>query len=267
MANEMAAKLKNNERLAAREALIFGWRPGSSPLFPKLAALGIVGGIFTILLANLRVSVVTPGAVTGRHASLMLMPAAAMSGEWLSKAREGGPFPSRFEPDEWESALSLERDMMAALLRPATSYTPALRELPANEPVPAVPLANKGERVFPPGEKIRRDPVISTPIRMMPGLYPLSGVTAAELPEKTPPFPGEITAAMASTPWRFLIRLLPGGGVADCTSLAGSEEPDANEIEAWLRQMKFDPATYKRSPWIAVAVHFTNQPADGTDAR
>jgi len=102
---------------------------------------------------------------------------------------------------------------------------------------------------------------------MMPGLYPLSGVTAAELPEKIPPFPGEITAAMASTPWRFLIRLLPGGGVADCTSLTGSEEPGANDIEAWLRQMTFGPATYQRSPWIAVAVHFTNQPADGTDAR
>jgi broad specificity phosphatase PhoE len=75
------------------------------------------------------------------------------------------------------------------------------------------------------------------------------------------------TAAMASTPWRFLIRLLPGGGVADCTSLTGSEEPGANDIEAWLRQMTFGPATYQRSPWIAVAVHFTNQPADGTDAR
>jgi hypothetical protein len=267
MENEMAAKPKNIERLAARASLLFEWRQPSSPLFSKLAALGIVGGIFALLLANLQVHVLTPGAVTGQSASLMLMPTAATSGEWLSKAREGGPFPSRFEPLEWESASSLEGDVMASLLRPATTYSPVLRELPANEPAPAVPLANKGERVFPPVVKIRRTPVIPSSTGMMPGLYPLSGVTAAELPEKIPPLSGEITAAMAATPWRFLIRLLPGGGVADCTSLAGSEEPGANEIEAWLRQMTFDPATYKRSPWITVAVYFTNQPADGTDAR
>jgi len=267
MANDMAAKLKRNEILAARATLLFGWRPAPSPLIPKLAALGIVGGIFALLLVNLRVRVVTPGVVSGQRASLMLMPTAATSGEWLSKAREGGPFPSRFEPQEWQPALTIERDAMALLRQPPAPYVPALRELPATEPIPAVPLASKGERVFPPVPKSQRAAIKPSPTKMMPGLYPLSGVTADELPENMPPFPGEVTAAMASAPWRFLIRLLPGGGVADCTSLAGSEEPGTDEITAWLRQMTFDPATYKRSPWIAVAVHFTNQPADGTDAR
>jgi hypothetical protein len=263
----MAAKLKRGERLKARSALLFDWHPAPSPLGPKLVALGITAGIFSLLMFNVRVRVVTPGLITGRHASLMLLPGTGAGNEWALKAREGGPFPSRFEPGDWPPVLQIEREMLASLRLPAVPYQPALRDPPSGEPVPSLPLATKGVRVFPPVRKSSRPVAEMPPSRLMPALYPLSGLEAAELPDDLPPFPGEVTVATASMPWRFLIRLLPGGGVADCTSLAGMEAPGVAEIQAWLKQVQFRPETAGKSPWIAVAVHFTNQRTDGTDAR
>ena len=42
---------------------------------------------------------------------------------------------------------------------------------------------------------------------------------------------------------------------------------DPDRFEAWLHRIQFKPEPGKPFRWIAVGVGFTNQPADGTDAR
>ena len=72
---------------------------------------------------------------------------------------------------------------------------------------------------------------------------------------------------MTAEPWHFLVRLDAAGNVMDCVSLAGEAEGDAAPLEAWLRRVSFNPEPKKPSRWIAVGVGFTNQAADGSDAR
>jgi hypothetical protein len=73
---------------------------------------------------------------------------------------------------------------------------------------------------------------------------------------------------MSSASWRFLVRLNPDGGVAECVSLEKGGEAGAPELEAWLHQIQFKPELGKPFRWIAVGIGFTNQPvADGPDAR
>jgi hypothetical protein len=102
---------------------------------------------------------------------------------------------------------------------------------------------------------------------LVPSLYPLSGITPAEMPQELPPFDGPVNPAMAAESWRFLLRLNAAGGVLDCVSLSGGDEAGASALEDWLRRVSFQPEPAKPTRWIAVGVGFSNQPADGSDAR
>ena len=146
-------------------------------------------------------------------------------------------------------------------------YVPALRDLPAENQLRPLELATKGELIFP----SRKSAPTTTPdpaeLKLAPTLYPLSGITRESLPETLPPFNDAVTAAMSSASWRFLLRLTAGGSVAECVSLEKGGEAGAPELEAWLQRIQFQPEPAKPFRWIAVGVGFTNQPADGTDAR
>ncbi len=87
------------------------------------------------------------------------------------------------------------------------------------------------------------------------------------MPRELPPFDGAVDATMTAEPWRFLVRLDAAGNVQDCVSLAGGDEAGPSPLEDWLRRVPFNPEPAKPSRWIAVGVGFTNQPADGPDAR
>jgi hypothetical protein len=102
---------------------------------------------------------------------------------------------------------------------------------------------------------------------LVPALYPLSGITPAEMPKELPPFDGEVAPAMAAEPWRFLLRLDTAGRVLDCISLVGGDEPGKTALEAWLRRVSFQPDRARATRWIALGLGFSNQPADGSDTR
>jgi hypothetical protein len=247
---------------------IFNWRRPGNPALSKIFAILVAGGLFALLLNNVRIRVAAPATWAAPKATVIHVSDDAEGRALTQRAREGGPFPSRFLPSEWEGAADLERAAMAAARWTPPPYVPALRDLP-DEAAPPLRLAARGVAVLP--KRLPAAPGVPVPVklRLAPVLYPLSGIGAAEIPRDLPPIDGAaVDAAMIAETWRFLVRLDAAGHVWDCVSLVGGDEADPSAIEKWLRRVTFNPEPGKPSRWIAVAIAFSNQPAaDGTDAR
>ena len=205
----------------------------------------------------------TPWAI--QKASLIHVTDDAVGRALTLRAREGGPFPSRFDPSEWEGATILEQAALAGTGWSPPPYVPVLRDLPA-DPTSPLAFAARGKATLP---KLRPESLTAPPVtklRLAPVLYPLSGITAAAMPRELPPFDGVVDAIMTAAPWRFLLRLNAAGNVLEGVSLAGGDEGGLAPLEAWLRRVSFNSAPGQPSRWLAVGVGFTNQPADGPDA-
>lgn len=263
----MASETLHPPKLKGTPALLFHWRGSNTPLFPKLLALAFSCVVFGLLITTVRIRVVAPQKSTPRKASVIYLGDDLESRALTLRAREGGPFPSRFEPSQWEGLAELETSAMNAIRYQRPPYVPALQDLPQANQLQASQLAAKGELFFP-----KRSPVPSpapdlAKLKLAPALYPISGISNEQIPRELPSFMPAVDAAMSSASWRFLVRLNPEGVVAECVSLEKGGESGAPELEAWLHrvQFKLDPAKPVR--WIALGIEFTNQAADGTDAR
>ena len=186
---------------------------------------------------------------------------------WALRAKEGGPWLSRYDLTDWGAYASMQEDVLRATRIPARAYGPVLRQLPSEGPVAPQLLAIKGEPVLP-----RRSAEVApgndlTEWHLAPVLYPLSPVGAAGLPHELPAFAGEVDAAMLATDWRFLLRLDPSGGVLDVVSLTNVPGPAASMLENWLRGLRFDAKLAAAGGWLAVGIDFNNQPRHGSDPR
>jgi hypothetical protein len=104
------------------------------------------------------------------------------------RAREGGPFPSRFEPAQWEGMATLESAALDAVRFQPPPYQPALADLPSGNRVQDVELAARGLSFFPKRNPPSAHPQELAKLKLAPALYPLSGISAATLPEALPPF-------------------------------------------------------------------------------
>jgi hypothetical protein len=245
---------------------VFQWRQSMGSPLHKWVAILMVGGGFAFFLTSVRIRVVPPTPWATHKASVIHVTDDAEGRMLTLRAREGGPFPSRFEPSAWDGAAAMERSAFEAARWTPPAYIPELRNLP-DEVTPPVPLAVKGERILP---KLRPESVaapVAVKLRPTPELYPLSGITAAAMPRELPPFDGAIDAPLAAEPWRFLIRVDAAGNVRDCVSLAGGDDAGPSPLVAWLRRVSFPAEPAKPARWIAIGVGFANQPADGPDAR
>jgi hypothetical protein len=246
--------------------LIFPWKSEGAPLGPKLVAIVLVGGAFAAMFSLVSIRVSGPERTEPRQASLIYLRDDAQGRALQLKAREGGPFPSRFDPLGWDGLAEVERKALRAALFPPRNYVPQLRDLPPETRTPPVKLAPRGVAFFPErGAKPAAAAAASA--RLAPLLYPLSVSAVAALPKELPPFPLAADAAGSPANWRFLVRLNAAGGVAECVSLAKSGEPGGTRLEAWLREVRFLPAPRTPSRWIALGVGFANQPTDATDSR
>lgn len=246
---------------------IFGWRARKTPWFPKLAALAVAGAAFVFLITMVRIPIKTSGKLAAQKASVIYLLDDGEGRALALKAREGGPFPSRFEPSEWQGFAQMEQAALAAARLQARPYVPEMKDLPLEERIPPIQFAARGELFFPKRAVIPRAVPAAPEWTLAPALYPLTGISAEDFPSELPPFEAAVDAAMSSAAWRFLIRLNPDGGVADCVSLERGDDAGAVLLENWLRQVKFaaDPARPAR--WIGVGIGFINQAADGTNAR
>jgi len=246
---------------------VFRWRASHTPLFPKLFATLLAGAAFAFLITSVRIRVVALGKSTPRKASVIYLRDDAEGRALTLRAREGGPFPSRFEPSQWEGMAALESAALDAVRYQPQPYVAALPDLPPENLVHPLELAAKGKSFFPKHAPAPDNSPDISNLKLAPTLYPLSGVTAETLPETLPPFDAAVDHVMSSVAWRFLVRLNPDGGVAECVSLEKGGEAGAPELEKWLHRLQFKPEPEKPFRWIAVGIGFTNQPVDGTDAR
>lgn len=262
----MAKHTSRKQQRAEAPEWVFLWRQPRGSSIQKWFAILAVSGGFAFFLTSARIRVVPPAPWATHKVSVIHATDDAEGRTLTLRAREGGPFPSRFDPSAWEGAAALERAAFDDARWTPPPYVPVLRNLP-DEVTPPVPLAVKGEAILP---KLSPESVaapLAVKLSLAPELYPLSGITAAAMPRDLPPFDGVVNATLTAEPWRFLLRLDAAGVVRDCVSLAGGDEAGPPPLEGWLRRVSFTPETGKPSRWIAVGVGFTNQPADGPDTR
>ncbi len=259
----MAGSAAKLPKLAGTPEMIFRWRPVRQAYFPKLLALVTVGLGFALLLA-LRVEVTAPGKSAPRKAAVIYLQDDADGQALILRAREGGPFPSRFALSDWQGKAEIENAALEAVRFQPPPYLPALGDLPTENSVQPLELAAKGISFFPKREPLPVTPLDLNRLKLAPVLYPLSGISKDALPVTLPPFAGNPDAAAS---WRFLVRLNAGGGVEECVSLEKGGEPGAAEMAAWLRRVQFQPESAEPVRWVAVGIGFTNQAVDATDAR
>lgn len=246
---------------------IFRWRGSKQPLSPRLFALALVAGAFTFLISMVKIRVDAPQRSAPHQASVIYLADDAQGRALTLRAQEGGPFPSRFVLSQWAGFAELETSAMEAARFQPQPYVPHLQDLPAERGALPLELAAKGVAFFP--ERVATPAVIPDlgMWKVVPVLYPLSGITAAALPKNLPPFDAVVDAAMSSASWRFLVRLNPDGSVAECVSLEKGGEAGAPELERWLHKTQFPPEPATPFRWISVGVGFTNQATDGTNPR
>jgi hypothetical protein len=263
----MAKRVSMKHKRMEAPEWVFPWRKPRGPQWPFFMALAISGTVFALLLSSVRIRVSSPVSWSAAKASVIRVLDDVDGRALTLMAREGGPFPSRFDPKEWEWARETGREIYQAARWKAPPYVPALRELRQNEPA----LASRG--LWPRGPVLpARSPAPAVPQTLekrmpQPVLYPLSGIDAASLPRELPPFDAAVAPAMAAEPWRFLLRLGSSGAVLDCFPLAASDEAGPSALDGWLRRVTFPPDPAKANRWIAVGIGFANPPDHGSDSR
>ena len=246
---------------------VFRWRGREMSMLPMLFAILIVGTVFVMFVTMVRIRVVTAVKPSSRKASVIYLQDDAVGRALTLRARESGPFPSRFELSSWQGLAGLEAAVQDAVRFHPQPYVPPPVDLAAETWVQPLELAPKGERFFP---KRTAAPLVlpdTAKLKLVPTLEALSGIATEVLPRDLPPYGASIDRAMSAASWRFLVRLNPAGGVAECVSLEKGGDKDASALEAWLKRIQFQPENTQASRWIGVGIGFINQPIDGTDAR
>lgn len=257
----MGKRISIKEKRKEAPEWVFNWRRSRNTdfLFSKWIALLLVTGIFALLMSMVQIRVDSPTTWAASKATVIYTGATPEGRILTLRAREEGPFPSRFLPSQWEGAAALEQELLGAARWTPPPYVPSLRDLPEPKD-PPLQLAAKGEPVLPKRLPAATAAPLPGKLRLVPVITPLSGITSAELPTDLPHIADPITATMTAANWRFLLRLDAAGHVWDCVSLAGGDEAGPSPIEAWLRLLTFKPEPANPSRWIAVGVGFANQP-------
>ena len=251
--------------LQAARNWVFRWRGLDGTPLRGLLSLLIVGSAFALFAATVRIRVRAPQQWVERKASIIHLPSGGEGKIWALRAQEGGPFPSRVDPADWEKSAGLQEAFLQATRLSSRPYEPKLRDLPEDDQVPPRPMSEKGERVFP-KRTVKVAPVAApAATKLAPVLFPLSGIGAESLPAQLPAFDAPIDAAMTAAAWRFLLRLRRDGSVSLCMPLV--DEPGGKVLAKWLGTLNFSPAVAEKSEWIGLGVLFTNQVTDGSDAR
>ncbi|MEI6674927.1 MAG: hypothetical protein WCO57_07095 [Verrucomicrobiota bacterium] len=259
------ARATPQSRSELESALLFRWRGRPKAHFPKLVPFGLAALAFAFLLTLVQVKVAAPQFEMTRKASWMLLPTRGEGALWAMRAKENGPSLASYQPAEWQAYAGLAAEVLEATRIPAYNYVPKLRALPPEGPLEPLQLTAKGETVLPHRAAAPTARDEGAAWRLAPMLYPLSVVATGELPRTLPPLQGEIDTTMAGTDWRFLLRLHPAGGVAECVVLTKTPGSAATLLENWLRGVTFDPKLAADGGWIAVGLRFNNQPAHGTE--
>jgi hypothetical protein len=257
----MAKRVSMKHKRMAAPEWVFPWRGSRGSRVPFVIAVAFCATFFAVVMASVRIRVSSPVSWTAAKASVIRVLDDVDGRALTLMAREGGPFPSRFDPGEWTRDATREVNVWQA-----ATYAPVLRELNLTETSAASKWTSPRGPVLPlrkPAQVVTKTPEKRAP---KPVLFPFSGIDAASLPRELPPFDADVAAAMTAEPWRFLLRLGANGEVLDSFPLAGGgEQAGPPALDGWLRRISFNPDPAKASRWIAVGVSFANPPDHGTD--
>lgn len=263
----MAKRVSIKQKRKEAPEWVFPWQRLDRAPLTKFLSITMVAAVFALFFSTVRIRVSPPVAWAASKATVIHMGDQAEGRALTLRAKEGGPFPSRFEPSAWDGTVALERAAFEAARWTPPPYVPMLRELPELPSPPPTPAESPGA-ILPKRWQSHPATHTSADFQLSPVLIPLSGITPAALPDPLPPFCGSLEMAtrdLAAEPGRFLIHLAAPGHVVDCVSLAGGD--DKAGLLVWLRSLTFQPAPAHPSRWAVIAVGLTNQPANGPVAR
>jgi hypothetical protein len=226
-------------------------------------ALALVSLGFILVIAGVRVRINIAPTWPAQQAQATQVADDSVGRLLRMQAREGGPFPSRFEPARWEAFFAIDGPAFAATLPDLTPYAPVLMPLPQTEhytlrmapgspvlpkPPPPPPAAPSGVRV-----------------NTMPSLIALAGIRSIDLPWSFPALPPDAMPSIAADPPRFLIRVDSGGGVLEATCLDPLDASLSRSLESWIRHLAFQPDDSLADRHGVVTIGTQQSPADGTD--
>lgn len=257
----------SSTRLMGTPKWFFRWIQPRQPLVPKILALLLAGVFFLILITSVRIRVVPPEKSTPRRASVIYLNDDSNGTNLSINAREGGPFPSRFELSQWVGINKLEDASMASAKFQPPHYQPKVDSIPLENEMKPEDLAARGERFFPIYRQSPSHAPELVPQQLAPVLSAFSEASKEAFPEYFPTFEGQVDETMAAVTWRFLLRINPAGTVVEAVSIEKGGEAGALALEKWLRQISFKPETGKSFRWISVGIGFINQAIHGTDPR
>ncbi|MFZ9937685.1 MAG: hypothetical protein ACO3JG_11620 [Luteolibacter sp.] len=244
---------------------VFPWQGLRQSPLPKIAAFLITLGVFAMMFAFVRIGIVSPTPWAARQATLFRTLEDAEGRALALRAREGGPFPSRFQPAQIDWLRELENQALSTAGWQPPHYEPKLRDLPAMKP--PLPLLTAPGKPVMPQRPPPNPPPVAGKLQPVPTLQPLAGVDTANLPANLPDFADEVPPAMLAKPWRFLLRLDAAGRVQEAVPLSGGgNDAGVSALTRWLAKIAFPPDVESEERWIAVGLSFENRPADGTDA-
>jgi len=244
------------ERRDRECGLTFAWRIPESSKWAGILSFFIVALLTTVLFATVRVSVMPTPRVIERKATATLVPDWGDGRAWALRAEEEGPFPAAFDPAESVEFQTLEAKAFAELSTKSCRAV-HLKDLPDETDAAALPVAVRGERVFP-AQPTLEEKVPPTELPpLVPSLTVLSKLPPDSLPRTFPDFDGPVTPAMAAATWHFTLEIGKGGRVKDLTSLEGGDEGASKAIGDWLAQVRFGPGA---AGWIGVEVGFNRKP-------
>jgi len=259
----MAANRKEYAQLMDADGLIFDWRSPRSSSFGKIGLYVLAAGVLMLPLTVVRIHLDQQPVQESQEAVMMMLTPGNDSMQWLEVARDHGPFPTRFDPagwDAWQATVDEVLDGLRSGSMPP--HVPQFLDYPSEGSPPIVPLVSKGSRVLPRVAPPEFESLESIHVRSLPVLYPLSA-GKDELPSASPEFDGEVSPEMAYLPWRFLLQVSPEGVVRNAVALVGHNTPGRPVLVDWLRSHRFPVTDQANDRWVAVAVNFQNQPANG----
>jgi len=261
----MAANRTEYAHPSNGDGLIFDWRKPRQPHFTRLGMIALAAVIFVLPLSVVRLKMSRPPIQESRSASLMMLTPGHDPMQWLETARSVGPFPTRFDPAEWEPSQALINDAMDGIRdRSIPPYQPRFQGLPSDAPPPNVPLVAKGSRVLPDVTPPEFESIQAIHVKPKPVLYPLT-TDASAMPEHHVPFDVEVSPETAYQSWRFLLQVSPDGTVLHAVALLGHNTPGRTDLIDWLQAHRFPAQQELNDRWVAVAVTFQNETTHGTD--
>lgn len=256
------------DRGFVRSDWIYNWRQPSRSLLHSWSALLLVFGMFAFLLLAVRIRIPEPVERNAPQASRLLLDSGDLSRQLAERASAEGPFPSRFEPAEWQGLDGLRADLKRSTEVELKKHQPRLLPFPtpaANPPR----LARRGEPVLPERPLIPEQRPVDGNYHVVPVISVVDGIIASELPGQLPAWEGPIGKELSARHWRFLVEVEGSGRVRDCMALAGGGELNPPQLVNWIRGLVFRTKPREEGRrWVAIDVGFENRiiEGDGTDS-